>query len=540
MPTPDAFDPVVPPAPEDALPLKGGRIRLRCTYCHDPLERALAACAGCLAPHHARCFRAHGRCAAPGCGATRTLAPARRGRTLVAATAATLALGAVAWLGASASSLGAAPAVAAGSPATIVAPAATPCGPVVVTAEAEHAAVFDPADPEHLVVTVRAAAAAPASAERPPLRVVLLVDRSGSMGWGAGKMEHARRAVGAFLAGLGPRDAAAVVGFDDQVEVVVPWSAGGAVAPDDPRVQALSPRGGTDIARALEAADALLADAPPGGEARRVVLLTDGRDGSRRDLRAIARGLRAGGATLSCHGFGADADAPLLGDLAELGGGGFLFVDSGERAVRAFEAERDRALATVALGVEVRVEPAPGVSIEEVVSWQARTDGGARVVTLGELAAGLERKVVVRLRWSEAAGRDGAVPLARVICRAAPLGGVPATVALSVEAALAADAAAARASARPHLGSRLAEARFALAMQGAQARLERGDVDGARREARAAYAGLAAHDDALERVRGRSYVASDAGARYYASGELPEDAATLRALIPSTLLPVGK
>ncbi|HZU95720.1 MAG TPA: hypothetical protein VFF73_03360, partial [Planctomycetota bacterium] len=57
------------------------RIRLACTFCHGALDRAEACyCAACLAPHHADCLETHGRCAAPGCGETRTVSPRERRR----------------------------------------------------------------------------------------------------------------------------------------------------------------------------------------------------------------------------------------------------------------------------------------------------------------------------------------------------------------------------------------------------------------------------------------------------------------------------
>lgn len=51
-------------------------IALVCTFCHDALIRTDARyCASCLAPHHADCFRAHGRCSTPGCEETYTVRP---------------------------------------------------------------------------------------------------------------------------------------------------------------------------------------------------------------------------------------------------------------------------------------------------------------------------------------------------------------------------------------------------------------------------------------------------------------------------------
>jgi hypothetical protein len=57
------------------------RPRVRCTYCHDGIERGDAVhCASCLAPHHAECHGGHGRCAAPGCDDPRALVPDPDGR----------------------------------------------------------------------------------------------------------------------------------------------------------------------------------------------------------------------------------------------------------------------------------------------------------------------------------------------------------------------------------------------------------------------------------------------------------------------------
>lgn len=67
------------------------RPRVRCTYCHDGLERGQADvvhCASCLAPHHVECHGGHGRCAAPGCDDPRALVPDPDGRPARAAVAA--------------------------------------------------------------------------------------------------------------------------------------------------------------------------------------------------------------------------------------------------------------------------------------------------------------------------------------------------------------------------------------------------------------------------------------------------------------------
>ena len=52
----------------------GRRIALGCSYCHARAARdEVVFCAACLAPHHAECFRTHGRCSLPGCEETLTV-----------------------------------------------------------------------------------------------------------------------------------------------------------------------------------------------------------------------------------------------------------------------------------------------------------------------------------------------------------------------------------------------------------------------------------------------------------------------------------
>jgi hypothetical protein len=64
-------------------------------------------------------------------------------------------------------------------------------------------------------------------------------------------------------------------------------------------------------------------------------------------------------------------------------------------------------------------------------------------------------------------------------------------------------------------------------------------VAGARDAARAARADLASCGD-VAAVATRGFVASAAAARFLETGELPDDPAEARCMIPAAMLPVGK
>lgn len=139
--------------------------------------------------------------------------------------------------------------------------------------------------------TVDVASASTGMAEREPVRVVLVLDTSGSMAGRA--LEDAKTAARAFIEGMGPGDTIALVTFSDSARTLSGFTS------DRARlaalVQELRASGETALYDALGHAARLGRD---GGEGRPViVLLSDGGDTvSASSLDAAARALAAAGA----------------------------------------------------------------------------------------------------------------------------------------------------------------------------------------------------------------------------------------------------
>ncbi|MEF8906543.1 MAG: VWA domain-containing protein [Haloarculaceae archaeon] len=109
--------------------------------------------------------------------------------------------------------------------------------------------------------------------------VALCLDTSGSMS--GEKIERVREGVRWVFGYLAEDDHLSIVGFDDDVEVLLPATQWGTIALDDADavVQDLRAGGGTDILAGLEAAHGTLSDLPTGPDVgRRILLLSDGRD----------------------------------------------------------------------------------------------------------------------------------------------------------------------------------------------------------------------------------------------------------------------
>ena len=282
---------------------------------------------------------------------------------------------------------------------------------------------------------------------RTPVDLAMVLDRSGSMA--GGKLDLAKEAVRDVLGRLRPEDRAAVVVFDDEAELVAP------LAPVTPRLCALTvlglrdvePRGSTALADGWAAGCDELSSRERAGRTggrrrvRRTLLLTDGQAnvGEQRPelLAARAMGLRRHGIGTTTLGLGHGFNEELLATLAEAGGGNFEFVDNPANLAAFFAREVRDLLATSALGATVEIDLPSRAEADLLNHLPCGRRGDRLTIELGDLPAGAEidlvlrlrfarsavgtaRRATVTLRWEDAAtgqpGRDGAAtpPLATV------------------------------------------------------------------------------------------------------------------------------
>ncbi|MBL8998303.1 MAG: VWA domain-containing protein [Gemmatimonadetes bacterium] len=227
-------------------------------------------------------------------------------------------------------------------------------------------------------------------ASRIPLRLALVLDRSGSM---AGEpLEAATRAAADLVRRLAPDDVVSVVAFDDQVRTVLrPHSGADGTGAID-RILAIQPGGCTNLSGGWLRGRELASKEMQEGALHRVLLLTDGHANAGitdpAELAALVAESRRKGVSTSCVGFGEGYDEPLLRALADAGGGNLFHIERPDQSALAFGDELAGLQTLAGQNVEVTVSLDPAVTIARVHhDWPHTDSAEGRTFELGDLYA---------------------------------------------------------------------------------------------------------------------------------------------------------
>lgn len=255
-------------------------------------------------------------------------------------------------------------------------------------------------------------------AERAPIDVTVAMDVSGSMG--GGKLDSAKKSLLKLVEHLTDKDRLGVVAFESSVEVVFnPLSMTAANKKEaSQKIKGMRTLGGTNLSGGVLQALSLLKDNPSGKETvRRALAFTDGQANegvSNADALCALVSEHRARIPVSTFGYGNDHDPVLLGKLAQ--DGSFYFIDTPDKILTAFGQELGGLISTYAQNVEVRLEPAEGVEILEVLNDLTVTkDGDAAVIRCDDLLAEQPYNVVVKLKVGK---RDNAFPRDTTLVRA--------------------------------------------------------------------------------------------------------------------------
>lgn len=245
--------------------------------------------------------------------------------------------------------------------------------------------------------------------ERSPIAMAIVVDTSGSMS--GEKIVETREAVLELLERMHPDDRVAIVSYSSTAKVVqslapVREARRGARS----IVESLLANGGTNIPAGLDAGAVALSFAPSTW-IRRMVLISDGNDGSGLSLERVCTDIRrrtTEGSTLSSVGIGIDYSERYMSSVADAGNGNYVFLATGSALDAFLQRELDETAATAIDRTVAELELPEGWSLQNVYGAEFNATGRHVSIPLGALRADNERRAI--LRFDVRTGEDG--PLA--------------------------------------------------------------------------------------------------------------------------------
>lgn len=229
-------------------------------------------------------------------------------------------------------------------------------------------------------------------ANRPPLNLALVLDRSGSME-ATGKIVYLKEAASKAVDALTPSDHLAVVEYDTEITTLWPSQPVLAKASIKRLIDRLTPRGGTDLAagmmRGVEEVAARMQTIDAQRAVSRVLLMSDGLANHgvthAAEISGMVREAKRQGVRISTLGLGLDYGEDLMQAIAQNGGGAFYHVEHPHQIARIYEEELAALSTTVAKDARLQLEAAPGVVNATILGAHNPQPAG---LDLGSLHAG--------------------------------------------------------------------------------------------------------------------------------------------------------
>ena len=233
----------------------------------------------------------------------------------------------------------------------------------------------------------------PANYPKQPLNLVIVVDHSGSMAQD-GRLDKVKAGLNTLIDALDPTDRLALIKFDDQVSVDASFTPELDRAHLHTLVNALAPRGATNIFAGLKQGFDLSVAALATDRQNRVIFLSDGLatigNQDPQAIIAMADSYVERGIGLTTIGVGQDFDVTLMRSLAEHGAGNFYFLEDPNAATEVFQQELAYFVTPIALDITLDAVAGTGYNFGEVVGstlWTGNQRGGSMHIPAAFLAS---------------------------------------------------------------------------------------------------------------------------------------------------------
>ena len=204
-------------------------------------------------------------------------------------------------------------------------------------------------------------------AQRLPLNLCLVLDRSTSMK--GGRLQQVKEAARFIVDRMEADDVFSLVSFSDRASIVVPGSRDLDKAVARKAINSIQSGGGTEILQGLQLGLDRIRKWKDDGSISHLILLTDGQTyGDEEECLEAAKAAGAERISLTLMGVGADWNDKLLDEMAKLSGApdASIYIDSTNKIAEAFHSRIDGLGNIFARDLVMSVRLAPQITMKEI------------------------------------------------------------------------------------------------------------------------------------------------------------------------------
>jgi Ca-activated chloride channel family protein len=236
-------------------------------------------------------------------------------------------------------------------------------------------------------------------AERAPINLSLVLDRSGSM-YGA-PLQYSKDACKFVVNQMGGEDILSLVAFDSEVSTI--FSPEKVTHKDlmKQKIDSIDTRGSTNLSGGLIMGAKHVLSQKKDGIVQRVLLLSDGHANQGvtdpKKLAKIAQEYSSMGVGITTMGVGDGFDEELMEAIAESGQGNFYYIEKPDQIPQLFAQELEGLLSVVAQNIRLTIKPVEGAQITGVFGYSAIEKEGQLSLSLGDMFAQEIKSVLVEV-----------------------------------------------------------------------------------------------------------------------------------------------